>query len=577
MTAPDKVDDAVSSDNIKVAVRVRPMNALEQRRGDATAVTIDPTDFKRLQLSHSRDPRGTISTTKSFDFHACLGPEADQADVMRLCGIPQLLDAAMDGYNVTLMAYGQTGSGKTYTISGRDDVDSPRFDEGIVPRSAAYIFDQIIQNNKRADGYNYAVSASYCEIYNEGVYDLLLNRGETKQLHVRWDAHAGAFFVPNLTTVLCTDVSDLLQVASLGVKKRRVGCHALNNESSRSHAILSVMITSTPQASVPGESAVTRKGKVSFVDLAGSERLKDSKSSGNTMKETSSINRSLFMLGNVISALADGQSGPRVPYRESKLTKLLMDSLGGGALCLMIACCSPSQAVIEETLSTLGYATRAKNIKTRPAVQVDAHEAALNALQREARLLRIENEYLRQQLQLAYQQPRSRRSGEEEGPEITHSSEPQARSGESEEAYQNGLSLSPQQQAADSQALYQRLEEAQTMVSTFMRENKRLVVENSQLRAGKYLVSSDYGEALEEVEWLRAKLEALEGTLKAATIESARTARREDDSQGRQQQKVEGRRPATPRPSKMLLSHEGEEEVDEEEQVHEELVNDLSL
>jgi hypothetical protein len=656
------VGEVDECDNIKVALRIRPLNKTELNRGDYEVVKIDPDgEHRRLIVEHANAFGGlhglsssqkssnytnnngtsTTPTKRSFNFHACLGPEAGQEEVMSLCAIPQLLDAAVDGYNVTLMAYGQTGSGKTYTITGRDDDDddisdggvmrsyladddddddddttsgstmrsqSVCGDSGIVCRSAEYIFTQVEElNNKRQentgnstnggtteggerDGYVYTVSASYCEIYNEGLYDLL--QGDGRQLAVRWDAKTGAFYVPELTVVPCSTLADLLQVINLGLQRRRVGSHALNKESSRSHAILTVNIDSTPEhvssssamssassailARQPSNAAATviieqqqqqyfgvaRKGKVTFVDLAGSERIKDSQSTGVTLRETSSINRSLFTLGKVISALADrssggGRAGPSttsiIPYRDSKLTKLLMDSLGGSAMCLIVACCSPSNMSIEETLSTLGYAARAKNIRNRPALQVDAEEAAVNALKREARLLRAENTYLRQQLQLAYQPVRkydknnnnSNNNDNNSGGEVVGEKEDredldeEVGGGEkmviksdacsSPSSQPSGTATTPantllnnsnnnnngRKDKDEIDSLKRKLDDSRLMMDRFSREMGRLAAENQSLRSGKYQVSENYGGALEELEWLRAKLDNLEGALRS--------------------------------------------------------------
>jgi hypothetical protein len=651
-------------DNIKVALRIRPLNETELNRGDYQVVKIDPDgEHRRLIVEHAHafgglhglsssqkssnytnnNGHSTTPTKRSFNFHACLGPEAGQEEVMSLCAIPQLLDAAVDGYNVTLMAYGQTGSGKTYTITGKDDDDDDDDDgfscgdvmrsfladddndrttsgstmrsqyvcgdTGIVCRSAEYIFTQVEErNNKRQEntgnnttggtteggeeyGYVYAVSASYCEIYNEGLYDLLQRDG--RQLAVRWDAKTGAFYVPELTVVPCSTLGDLLQVINLGLQRRRVGSHALNKESSRSHAILTVTIESTPvhvsssSADSSASSAIltrqpsnaatikqqqqqryfglARKGKVTFVDLAGSERLKDSQSTGATLRETSSINRSLFTLGKVISALADRSSGgakagppstTSIPYRDSKLTKLLMDSLGGSAMCLIIACCSPSNMSIEETLSTLGYAARAKNIRNRPALQVDAEEATVNALKREARLLRAENAYLRQQLQLAYQPVRNydnnndnsvgevigEKEDREDQDEVSGGGEKMMIKCDAGSAPSSQPSGTPTTAAANAlfndnnnnnnnntgrkdkneiASLRRKLDDSRLMMDRFSREMGRLAAENQSLRAGKYQVSENYGGALEELEWLRAKLDNLEGALRSMPMVAA--------------------------------------------------------
>ncbi|KAK9820703.1 hypothetical protein WJX74_009789 [Apatococcus lobatus] len=379
------------NDNIKVVVRVRPPTEREVSNRDECAVSVN--DAMHMQVTF---PTQQGPSTRGFAFHGCLAPDSSQSDVLHACGITQLLDAALSGFHATIFAYGQTGSGKTFTMSGREErIGLENYagdtDDGIVTRAALYLFEQI---QRRRDGYTYSLRASYCEIYNEGLYDLL--KFTQQQLPVRWDSGKG-FYVPDLYVRSCSTLNDMMQVISRGMAHRRMGSHELNLESSRSHSIMTIHCDATPVNSQNPEQGV-RYGKVSFVDLAGSERLKDTKSTGDSaLKETSSINRSLFTLGKVISALADNQPGLHVPYRDSKLTKLLMDSLGGSALALMIACCSPSAAHVEETLSTLSYATRAKNIRNTPFVQMDPKDAMIAALQREVHLLRSENSFLRDQ------------------------------------------------------------------------------------------------------------------------------------------------------------------------------------
>eukprot|EP00002_Diphylleia_rotans_P017761 TRINITY_DN3440_c0_g1_i6.p1 TRINITY_DN3440_c0_g1~~TRINITY_DN3440_c0_g1_i6.p1 ORF type:complete len:367 (-),score=57.26 TRINITY_DN3440_c0_g1_i6:1322-2422(-) len=181
------------------------------------------------------------------------------------------------------------------------------------------------------------------------------------------------------------------------MRNRTVGSHVLNKDSSRSHGMLTIHIDIESTDDITNQT-ITRFGKISFVDLAGSEKVKETKSSGETLKETQSINRSLFTLGVVISTLGNLKKRDKhIPYRDSKLTKLLMDSLGGNGATLMIACCSPSSYNLEESLRTLMYATRAKNIKNKPIVQMDPRDLMIMQLRREIQLLRAELEYFRGQ------------------------------------------------------------------------------------------------------------------------------------------------------------------------------------
>lgn len=223
-------------------------------------------------------------------------------------------------------------------------------------------------------------------------------------LAVRWNIRNG-FFVQDLFVVECEVLQDVMAVVSEGHRNRRIGSHELNKDSSRSHSILTVHLESETIDPDDGHPLV-KFGKIVFVDLAGSERLKDTRSEGMTLTETGAINRSLFTLSKVISALADAAKKKKpkksnfVPYRDSKLTKLLMDSLGGTSMTLMIACVSPSSHYMDETISTLNYATRANKIQNKPMVQMDPKEQLIYNLRQEIKLLRMENNYLRQQLAL---------------------------------------------------------------------------------------------------------------------------------------------------------------------------------
>lgn len=390
------------NDNIKVVVRVRPMFDVEAARNEQYAVLTNTDDPRHIQVMVPGE-RNAPPVAHDFSFHGCLGPAARQADVVRMCGITQLIDAALAGFNVTIMVYGQTGSGKTFTMSGREEViDEEGYvgdaEDGIVSLAVQYLFERI---GSGLTGATHDLKASYCEIYNEGLHDLIRYNNRA-QLAVRWDPGHG-FHVPELAKVATPGLQEMYKVISRGMAHRRVGSHELNLESSRSHSIMTVYVESSPTQPQDPDFGHMRHGKISFVDLAGSERLRDTKSTGEMLKESTNINRSLFTLGKVISALAESSAAvrggneppPHIPYRDSKLTKLLMDSLGGSALALMIACCSPTASAVEETLSTLSYATRAKNIRNRPAVQLDAHEAMIAALKREVHALRSENEYLR--------------------------------------------------------------------------------------------------------------------------------------------------------------------------------------
>ncbi|KAI8607503.1 kinesin motor domain-containing protein, partial [Chytriomyces sp. MP71] len=279
-------------------------------------------------------------------------------------------------YAATVFAFGQTGSGKTFTITGPEygwNTYPERL--GIIPRALEFLFEDLFRRTRgltpRPAGQpappnvSYKVKANYLEIYNELVQDLLSPiTSSSSSLPVRWTAERG-FYVEHAIAVECQDLDDCMAVLEEGLKNRRTGAHRLNESSSRSHSIMTVYIES---ASVDAEDGgpVSKCGKISFVDLAGAERVRESKAHGDTLTETMNINQSLLTLGNCISALADPKKrNGHIPYRDSNLTRLLADSLGGSGLALMIACISPSRVNLQESLKTLRYASRARKIRNR--------------------------------------------------------------------------------------------------------------------------------------------------------------------------------------------------------------------
>ncbi|XP_037230066.1 kinesin-like protein KIF12 isoform X7 [Falco rusticolus] len=304
----------------------------------------------------------------------------------------QLVELAIDGFSCTVFAFGQTGSGKTYTLMGpllaqsETQPASPAL-LGLMQRSFACLLEQ-----SRSRGSDLALSASYLEIYNEQVRDLL-SPGPPCALPLRWSKTHG-FYVENQLSV---DFESLEAIANLllqGSQRRQTSAHALNRHSSRSHALLTINVRRRAPSTCPG-----KQGTLCFVDLAGSERVKETGSSGELSVEANNINRSLLALGHCISLLAKPR-GKRthIPYRDSKLTRLLARSLGGSGITLMVACISPSSHCLSETLSTLHYASRARRVTTRPLANRVSREKLLQTLEKEIHALQLENLSLRQQL-----------------------------------------------------------------------------------------------------------------------------------------------------------------------------------
>ncbi|CAG7830834.1 unnamed protein product, partial [Allacma fusca] len=322
--------DPTDNNNINVVVRVRPLNAKEVKLGDEGVVHFPGSGQIWLE------PTSAKEKAKSFTYNVVFEPEANQEDVLNHSGVKRLIDMAIDGFSCTVFCYGQTGSGKTHTLTGPPQLfhknpDPFAMDHGLVFRSFLYLFDQIQNRNDL----HFVLKASFLEIYNEKVIDLLNPGSASKPLAVRWSKKSRGFFVENLFMVECEEFDDLLAVLEEGMRNRAVGRHNMNEYSSRSHTILTVHITSEQKASEEGV-FISRHGKLNFVDLAGSEMTKKTLSEGKTLEEANNINKSLMVLGYCIASLSDPKKkSGHIPYRDSKLTKLLADSLAGNGVTLM--------------------------------------------------------------------------------------------------------------------------------------------------------------------------------------------------------------------------------------------------
>ncbi|XP_017887246.1 kinesin-like protein KIF12 isoform X2 [Ceratina calcarata] len=381
--------------NINVVVRVRPLSSKEIKTGDSMAVQF-PGDG---QIYCEGSPNSGDKKGKLFSYNVVFEPTATQEDILQFCGVKKLIEMAVEGFSCTAFCYGQTGSGKTHTLTGPpemfDRMNPYSEEQGLVFRSFVYLF-KLLQERQ---GCNFVLKASFLEIYNEKVIDLLNPGTSRKPLMVRWSKKTRGFFVENLFTVECEELDDLLAVLEEGMRNRSVGAHNMNDHSSRSHSILTVSITSEQQTD---SVFISRQGKINFVDLAGSEMTKKTQSEGKTLEEANNINKSLMVLGYCIASLSDGKrKGGHIPYRDSKLTKLLADSLAGNGVTLMIACVSPARSNASETLNTLRYAARVKKIRTKPIVVMDPREALILSLKREVGALQTENEHLRAALHLS--------------------------------------------------------------------------------------------------------------------------------------------------------------------------------
>ncbi|VTJ51694.1 Hypothetical predicted protein [Marmota monax] len=340
---------------VRVALRVRPLLPKELLHGHQSCLQVEP--------GHGRV---TLGRDRHFGFHVVLAEDAGQEAVYQACVQP-LLEAFFEGFNATVFAYGQTGSGKTYTM-GEASVASLHEDEqGIIPRAMAEAFKLIDEN----DLLDCLVHVSYLEVYKEEFRDLLEVGTASRDIQLREDDR-GNVVLCGVKEVDVEGLDEVLSLLEMGNAARHTGATHLNRLSSRSHTVFTVTLEQRGRAPsrlprpAAGQLLVS---KFHFVDLAGSERILKTGSTGERLKESIQINSSLLALGNVISALGDPQRrGSHIPYRDSKITRILKDSLGGNAKTVMIACVSPSSSDFDETLNTLNYASRAQNIRNRAMV-----------------------------------------------------------------------------------------------------------------------------------------------------------------------------------------------------------------
>ncbi|KAL3145648.1 hypothetical protein ABBQ32_003187 [Trebouxia sp. C0010 RCD-2024] len=341
--------------SVKVAVRARPLVARERAVG-----------AKACLLTEEGRSRVTIGRDRTFTFDHVFGPSSEQEQVYNHC-VSQLVDSCFSGYNATVLAYGQTGSGKTHTMGTSGEVAGAQEEEqGITPRVIRQLFKGIEAQQSTA---RCAVRVMFLEIHNEEVKDLLHPDIPVRSIAIR-ETSDGQIVVAGAQDEPAETQQDAIRLLEIGSLSRSTGSTLMNEQSSRSHAIFSLSLEQQPlQGSTGGVGVVS--AKFHLVDLAGSERAKKTGAAGKQLKESVGINAGLLALGNVISALGDPKKRPsHVPYRDSKLTRLLQDSLGGNSRTLMIACVTLADSYLEESLNTLKYANRARDIKNKPKINL---------------------------------------------------------------------------------------------------------------------------------------------------------------------------------------------------------------
>ncbi|XP_078804502.1 kinesin-like protein KIF21A isoform X7 [Oryzias latipes] len=387
--------------SVRVALRIRPQLAREKIEGCHICTYVMP-----------GEPQVILGKDKAFTYDFVFDMDSQQDAIYSTC-TEKLIEGCFEGYNATVFAYGQTGSGKTYTMGTGFDVNIADEELGIIPRAVHHLFKGIEERREAAQEQGrpvpeFKINAQFLELYNEEVLDLFDSTRDMKQkahIKIHEDANGGIYTV-GVTTRTVSSKAEMMQCLKLGALSRTTASTQMNVQSSRSHAIFTIHLCQVRVCASDNQEDETNRvsngnpemdeyetltAKFHFVDLAGSERLKRTGATGDRAKEGISINCGLLALGNVISALGDrSKRSSHVPYRDSKLTRLLQDSLGGNSQTVMIACISPSDQDFMETLNTLKYANRARNIKNKVMVNQDKASQQISALRTEIARLQIE-------------------------------------------------------------------------------------------------------------------------------------------------------------------------------------------
>uniref|UniRef100_A0A8C4ZXL7 Kinesin family member 7 n=1 Tax=Gadus morhua TaxID=8049 RepID=A0A8C4ZXL7_GADMO len=362
---------AAEDSAVQVAVRVRPLLPKELLHGHESCITVQPAQ-RSLTLGHDRH--------FACDF---LFEEACCQEEVYAEAVQPLIEAFFQGFNATVFAYGQTGSGKTHTV-GEANISSFRDEEqGIIPRAVAEIFKLLDEN----DLMDFSVRVSYLEVHKEEFKDLLEVETASRDIHIREDK--GTIVLCGVKECEVDGLDEVLSLLESGNTARHTGATAMNPRSSRSHTVFTLQVDQRRGGGPRPASLHILTSKFHFVDLAGSERVLRTGNTGERLKESIQINSGLLALGNVIGALGDPKRrGSHIPYRDSKITRILKDSLGGNSKTLMIACVSPSSADFDESLNTLNYAMRARNIQNRPTVNLRGEPDRVEGLEQQIRALR---------------------------------------------------------------------------------------------------------------------------------------------------------------------------------------------
>ncbi len=379
MSKKGKAGTSSKSECVQVCVRLRPMSGDEKQDGRNQCCFVDSSRGEVSVVAPGTAGDGEGKRRFTYDY--AFPPTITQEEVYDRTARP-IVESVLEGYNGTVFAYGQTGTGKTWTMEGQPDVEESK---GVIPRSFEQLFSTIMA---RKDKTQFLVRGSFLEIYQNNIFDLLVDHKEGDHglpLKERKDGNNISVYAKGLTTTICKSPGQLMKLLRQGSKRRATASTQMNRSSSRSHCIFCCIVEQCPKS----DPSAIRVGKLNMVDLAGSERAKKTGASGSTLDEAKTINLSLSALGNVISALTVRRI-QHVPYRNSKLTRLLQDSLGGNTKTTMIAAIGPADYNYDETISTLRFAKRAKAIKNKPTINVNPKDALLMEMQTEIEMLRAQ-------------------------------------------------------------------------------------------------------------------------------------------------------------------------------------------
>ncbi|XP_030556916.1 kinesin-like protein KIF21A isoform X1 [Drosophila novamexicana] len=467
---------------VRVAVRIRPQNSRELIDMCRICTTVTPGEQQIV-----------LGSDKAFTFDYVYDVDSNQCDIYTEC-VERLVEGTLYGYNATVLAYGQTGSGKTYTMGSGLDPTSGDYRLGIIPRAIRHIFAGIERmqhpedNDVSVTNSQFSVAVQFIELYNEDIIDLLdpFNKNSTFKIH---ESGNGEINIAGATIKPINEPQEALKFLQQGALARTTASTKMNDLSSRSHAVFTIFVRRQhvvePKVNFVDSDFETLTSKFHFVDLAGSERLKRTLATGERAREGISINCGLLALGNCISALGDkSKKASHVPYRDSKLTRLLQDSLGGNSQTLMIACISPSDRDFMETLNTLKYANRARNIKNKVQINQDQSSRTISLLRREVAALQLEL--------LEYKQ----------GKRVLDS---QGNTSISDTFYENTMLL------ADNKRLQQRLKSMQETINILVDRNAQLKLEKQTHEwangdSSDITVANMVGNYIMEIEKLQAKL-----------------------------------------------------------------------